>query len=230
MKVKLLVFLGLLSLQAEAAAPFKTQNEMISYGIGVSVMRNLKKQGDEVDVKLVIEGIKDGASGKALRIPDRELKKLMNQYQAEVRQKMMQSRRIALEDNKKKEQEYLEKHKSEPGVQELSGGILYKVIKEGTGAKPDDISQVLCNYRGTLLDGTEFDATEPGHPATLKLTSMIAGWKTVMKAMPEGSKWQVAIPAAQAYGERGVGTEIGPNEMLLFDIELIAIKQPGSVR
>ncbi len=216
--------LGVFSMQAEAVTQLKTQEDKVSYGIGVSVIRNLKKQGSDLDVNLIIQGIKDAAAGRDLPVSEKELRQVMTQYQNEIRQKMLQTRRIALEENKKKEEAYLAKFKTEPGVIALPDGILYKVLKAGNGSIPTDISQVLCNYRGTLLDGTEFDGTDEGHPATLKISSMIAGWKSVMKLMPAGSKWQIAIPASLAYGERGAGADIGPNQMLLFDVELLAVK------
>lgn len=224
MKWIVLAMLGALSLQAEAVTQLKTQEDKVSYGIGVSVIRNLKKQGSDLDINLIIQGIKDAAAGRDLPVSEKELRKVMNLYQNEIRQKMQLSRRIALEDNKKAEEAYLAKHKTEEGVVALPNGLQYKILKAGNGPIPTDMSQVLCNYRGTLLDGTEFDGTDEGHPASLKISSMIAGWKAVMKLMPEGSKWQIAIPASLAYGERGAGADIGPNQMLLFDVELLAVK------
>ncbi|WP_035382623.1 FKBP-type peptidyl-prolyl cis-trans isomerase [Ferriphaselus sp. R-1] len=204
---------------------FKTQQEMLSYGIGVSVARNLKKQGSDMDMDLLVRGLKDGMSGKPLLIPEKDLRKLMNAYQSEVRQRMQKDRRVAQEENRKREEAFLEKNKAEKDVVALPSGLQYRILKAGTGRKPTEADLIECNYRGTLLDGTEFDATEAGHPATLKLSALITGWKEALKLMPEGSRWQIFIPAKLAYGERGVGTEIGPNETLQFDVELLAIKQ-----
>jgi FKBP-type peptidyl-prolyl cis-trans isomerase FklB len=106
----------------------------------------------------------------------------------------------------------------------LPSGVLYKVIKEGDGRKPQETDTVEVNYRGALINGTEFDAVEPGHPASLKVSQLIPGWKQALNVMPVGSKWQVVIPSQLAYGERGVGNDIGPNEVLVFDLELLAIK------
>lgn len=203
---------------------FKTQQEMLSYGIGVSVARNLKKQGSDMDMDLLVRGLKDGISGKPLLIPEKDLRKLMNAYQSEVRQRMQKDRRMAQEENRKREEAFLEKNKAEKDVVALPSGLQYRILKAGTGRKPTEADLIECNYRGTLLDGTEFDATEAGHPATLKLSALITGWKEALKLMPEGSRWQIFIPAKLAYGERGVGTEIGPNETLQFDVELLAIK------
>jgi FKBP-type peptidyl-prolyl cis-trans isomerase FklB len=102
--------------------------------------------------------------------------------------------------------------------------VQYKVIKEGTGKKPTGSDSVECSYRGTLLDGTEFDATEPGKPATLKVNQLIPGWQEAMKLMPAGSTWKIFVPSQLAYAERGVGRDIGPNETLIFEVELLAVK------
>jgi len=136
----------------------------------------------------------------------------------------MLSKRIATEDNKKKGEAFLQANKAKEGVVALPNGLQYKVLKAGDGRKPLESDMVLCHYRGTLLDGTEFDSTEAERPATLKVSALINGWKEALKLMPAGSKWQLAIPPQLAYGERGVGGDIGPNETLLFEVELVAIK------
>ncbi len=125
---------------------------------------------------------------------------------------------------RKKAMLILEEYKAQKGVLALPSGVLYKVIKEGDGKKPLESDMVEVNYRGTLINGKEFDATEPGHPANLKVSALIAGWKQALSMMPVGSKWHIVIPSALAYGERGVGNDIGPNEVLVFDVELVAIK------
>jgi len=147
----------------------------------------------------------------------------MNAYQTEIRQKATLTRRVAIEENKKKGEAFLTANRTKDGVITLPSGVQYKILLAGQGRKPIDSDLILCNYRGNLLDGTEFDATEDGKPASLKLSALIAGWKETMKLMPVGSKWQIFIPAQQAYGERGVGSDIGPNETLIFEVELLGI-------
>lgn len=200
-----------------------TDKDRLSYGIGVSVARNFKKQDTNVDVDLMLKGLKDALSGEKLMLPEKDLRRVMNAYQTEIRQKATLTRRIASEDNKKKGDTFLALNKSKDGVIALPSGVQYKILKTGEGRKPLESDLVMCNYRGSLLDGTEFDATEEGKPANLKLSAMIAGWKETMKLMPVGSKWQIVIPSQLAYGERGVGADIGPNETLIFDVELLAI-------
>jgi FKBP-type peptidyl-prolyl cis-trans isomerase FklB len=137
---------------------------------------------------------------------------------------MVANKREASVRNRMKGEEFLAANKSKDGIKVLPSGVQYRVIRAGTGANPVDGDSVLCNYRGTLLDGSEFDATLPNRPATLKLGQMIPGFRDALKNMQPGAKWQIFIPSAQAYGERGVGGDIGPNETLIFDIELLEIK------
>lgn len=202
----------------------KTPKDMINYSAGVEVVRNYKKQGVELDLELMIKGMKDAYSGEKLLLSEKEIRKSMNSLLAEVRQKQTENRRVAAEDNRTKGTAFLAENKKKEGVVTLASGVQYKIIKSGNGKKPLDTDMVECNYRGTLLDGTEFDASEPGKPATLKVAQLIAGWKEVIKLMPVGSTWQIVIPSQLAYGTRGVGRDIGPNETLLFEAELLAIK------
>ncbi len=209
---------------AEETTVLKTQKDMLSYGIGVSVAKNFKKQETEVDLELMIKGLKDGLSGAKLLMPEKDLRKVMNMYQSELRQKAVLSKRVAIEENKKKGEAFLAANKAKEGVVSLPSGVQYKILKAGDGRKPMESDLVEVHYRGTLLDGTEFDGTEAGQAATLKVSALIAGWKEALKLMPAGSKWQIFIPPNLAYGERGVGSDIGPNETLVFEVELLAVK------
>jgi FKBP-type peptidyl-prolyl cis-trans isomerase len=148
----------------------------------------------------------------------------MSDYQVQMRQRATVKRQQATVDNRKRGEAYLAQYRMQPGVLALPSGVLYRSIKAGNGAKPLETDTVEVAYRGALTNGTEFDATEPGRPASLKVSSLIAGWKQALGMMPTGSKWQVVIPSELAYGERGVGSDIGPNEVLVFDVELLAIK------
>jgi FKBP-type peptidyl-prolyl cis-trans isomerase len=202
----------------------KTDKDKLSYGIGVSVGRNFKKQETDVDLNLMIKGLKEGLAGEKLLLSEKELRKVMNNYQTEVRKNLILAKRLAIEENKKKGEAFLAENKTKSGVVALPSGVQYLVLKAGNGKMPAETDMVEVQYRGTLLDGTEFDATEEGHTANLKVSALIAGWKEALKLMPAGSKWKIFIPAQHAYGERGVGGDIGPNETLVFEVELIAIK------
>lgn len=210
--------------KSEEATDFKADKGKLSYGIGVSIAKNFKKQGTDVDLDILIRGLKSAFAGEKLLMSEKELHKVMNKYQGEVRQNALLAKRLALEDNKKKSEAFLTENKTKEGVMALPSGVQYKIFKAGSGKKPIDSDVVQVYYRGTLLDGTEFDATEPSQPADLKVSSLIAGWKEALRLMPTGSKWQIFIPSQLAYGERGVGSDIGPNEMLVFEVELLAVK------
>lgn len=202
----------------------KTKQDMVSYGIGVNIAKSFKKDDVEFDIDLIVKGMKDGMSGEKLLMPERDLRRVMNAFQSELRQKEMQHQRITAEDNRKKGEAFLAANKSKDGVVTLASGMQYRIITAGEGRKPTDGDIVECNYRGTLLDGTEFDGTEAGKPATLKVSQLIEGWREALKLMPEGSKWQIFIPSQLAYGPRGVGSDIGPNETLVFEVNLVAVK------
>jgi FKBP-type peptidyl-prolyl cis-trans isomerase FklB len=209
---------------AEDSAVIKTDKDKLSYSIGAAIGKNFKNEGTEVDVGLLVEGLKNSLAGDKLLVPEKDMRQLMNDYQTQLRQKMAAKRQQAVLDNKKKGEAYVADYKSQPGVVASPSGVLYKIIKEGTGRKPAESDIVEVNYRGALTNGTEFDATEPGKPAKLKVSALIPGWKQALSMMPVGSSWHIVIPAVLAYGERGVGNDIGPNEVLVFDLELLAIK------
>jgi FKBP-type peptidyl-prolyl cis-trans isomerase len=218
--------LALVTFQACAADPvvLKTDKDKLSYSIGASIGRNFKSETTEVNLDLLVQGLRASLAGEKLLLSDKEIRQVMNDYQVQLRQQVTAKRQKAVLDNKQKGDAFLADFRKQAGVQGSPGGVLYKVIKEGSGRKPLESDMVEVNYRGTLTNGKEFDATEPGHPASLKVSALIPGWKQALSMMPTGSKWQIVIPAQLGYGERGVGQDIGPNEVLVFDLELIAIK------
>ncbi len=206
------------------ASELKTDKHRLSYSIGASIGKNLKNEGADVDMDVLIASMKTALTGDKLLLSEAEIRKVMNDYQAQMRQTAIAKKQKALGENKKSGEAYLTQYQAQPGVQALPSGVLYKIVKAGTGKKPMESDMIEVNYRGVLTSGLQFDATEPGKPANLKISSLIAGWKQALVAMPTGSKWQIVIPAALAYGERGVGNDIGPNEVLVFDVELLTIK------
>jgi FKBP-type peptidyl-prolyl cis-trans isomerase FklB len=229
MTVKWMMALGVMLLAAQVSAGeqpvLKTDQDKVSYGIGVDVGRNFKRQGIEVDLDLLLKGMKDGLSEEKLLIPEGELRKIMNTFQSELRQKQVQAMRIAAVENKKIGDAFLAENKTKPGVVTLPSGLQYKILTAGNGKTPTDADMVVCSYRGTLIDGTEFDSSDPGQPATFKVSGgVIPGWTEALKLMPVGSKWQLFIPPNLAYGARGAGRDIGPNATLIFELELVAVK------
>ncbi len=228
MKAKwmMILALGLLAIPARAqdsAAP-ASQKDKVSYGIGVQVAKTLKGQGIDVNPDLLIKGLRDALSGQKLLMSDDELNTTMSALQQEMNQKQMQERVKHADDNKKTGDAFLADNGKKQGVVTLPSGLQYKILKPAEGKKPTDADTVSCNYRGTLIDGTEFDKSEAGQPATFEVGMVIPGFKEALKLMPVGSTWQFFIPPNLAYGERGAGNVIGPNTTLIFEVELLSIK------
>ncbi len=217
---------GLLASQAgaEEMTALKTQKEMVSYGIGVNIAKSFKKDDIEFDMDLLVRGMKDGLSGQKLLMSEKDLRRVMNTFQGELRRKEMLNRQALTEENKKKGEAFLAENKSKEGVVALASGVQYRILEAGSGKKPTDGDTVQCQYRGTLLNGTEFTSTDPGKPATLKVEMLPDGWKEALKLMPVGSKWQIFIPSQLAFGQRGVGSDIGPNETIILEVALLDIK------
>ena len=205
-------------------APFKSAVEATSYAVGVDMIRNFKAEDVSFDLNQLIEGISDAAKGSQQKMSDTDVKRLVAELEAAVRKKMVVARRVEAEANLKKSDEFMKTSAARPDVIKLPSGVQYKVVKMGTGPKANEDSTVIALYKGTLPDGTVFDASEPGKPLSIKVSQVIPGWKEALKLMPAGSKWEVTIPSNQAYGERGAGRVVGPNLALRFDIEVIEVR------
>lgn len=222
----LVLGLGLLAIPASAqdsTAP-ATQKDKVSYGIGVQVAKTLRNQGIDINPDLLIKGLRDTFSGQKLLMSDDDLNNTMAALEQEITQKQAQERAKQADDNKKAGDSFLADNGKKDGVVTLSSGLQYKIVKAADGKKPTDADTVTCNYRGTLVDGTEFDKSEAGQPATFQVGMVIPGFKEALKLMPVGSTWQLFIPPNLAYGERGAGNAIGPNTTLIFEVELVSIK------
>jgi FKBP-type peptidyl-prolyl cis-trans isomerase len=226
MKLRWIVLLGLAMLVlacSQEPTELKTEKDKVNYGIGVSIGRNFKNQGMDVDVKLMVKGLKDELEGKKLLISDDELRKTMTAYQQELRQKQMQTRKMAAMDNKKEGDAFLAENKKKEGVVTLPSGLQYKILKEGQGPKPKADEEVEVKYRGTFINGKEFDSSG-SETRSFKVAGVIPGLREALQLMPVGSKWQLFVPPHLAYGERGMGQVVMPNATLLFDVELVGIK------
>jgi len=219
MKLRITVILGLLFLVSLANAQekpvLKNPKEKVSYIIGMDIGNNLKKQAIDADPNSLLRGIQDALSGAKPLLSQEEIQETMVAFQKEMAEKQKQKGEAFLSENKKKE-----------GVKTLPSGLQYKVIKAGTGKKPKSNDTVTVNYRGTMIDGTEFDSSfRRGQPATFQVSGVIPGWTEAMQLMAEGAKWQLFIPPNHAYGERGAGGLIGPNATLIFEVELISVQE-----
>jgi FKBP-type peptidyl-prolyl cis-trans isomerase len=202
-----------------------TQKEKASYAIGMSVGHNLKAQEVDVDPDLILKGLKDTLSGNKALLTDQEAQAALTTLQQESRAKLEAKNKALGESNKKEGEEFLAANKSKPGVQSLPDGLQYKVIKQGDGPKPVATDTVECNYRGTLIDGKEFDSSyKRGQSASFPVNGVIKGWTEILQMMPVGSKYEVYIPSELAYGANGPrGSEIGPNATLIFEVELLSV-------
>ena len=206
-----------------AATPSKltTQKQRISYVVGYRIGENLKNERMDIDSKALLLAINDAESGRPARLSSDQMRAavLAYQHKREADQATLAQRNLAAGTK------FLAANAKKPGVVTLPSGLQYKVITEGKGPRPNVSDTVVANYRGLLIDGTEFDSSyKRGKPATFPLTGVIQGWQQALQLMPVGSKWRVYIPANLAYGAGGVGIVIGPNETLIFDIELLKIK------
>lgn len=210
---------------AEEQAALKTKKDKLSYGIGADLARNLKAQSIDVDPDIVAKGIKDVLSGGKTLLNEEEIRQTIAELRQElIAKQALEAKKIG-EKNKKEGEQFLEANKKKEGVKTLPSGLQYKVITEGTGKSPKATDTVTVNYRGTLIDGTEFDSSyKRGQPATFPVNGVISGWTEALQLMKEGAKWQLFIPSALAYGERGAGGIIGPNATLIFEVELISVK------
>jgi FKBP-type peptidyl-prolyl cis-trans isomerase FklB len=213
---------------AKAGAPLllKTQKDKVSYAIGLNIGKSFRKDSVDVNSAVFARGVKDAITGAKPLLTDEELKAVLTELQAELKKRQDDATRLAGESNQKAGDTFLTENKTKEGVVALPSGLQYKIITAGTGPKPAETDSVVCNYRGTLLDGTEFDSSyKRGQPATFPVNGVIKGWTEALQLMPVGSKWQLFVPPDLAYGARGAGGEIGPNATLLFEVELISIQE-----
>jgi FKBP-type peptidyl-prolyl cis-trans isomerase len=217
---------GAATAKTPAPLTLTTQTQKSSYAIGMNIGKNLKRDSVEVDPAILLRGLKDALAGGKLLLTDDEAKAALTALQAEVRAKEEEKIKAAAIENKKAGEAFLAANKAKEGVVTLPSGLEYKIIKEGTGPKPTADDTVLCHYRGTLVDNTEFDSSyKRNEPLKIPVGGVIKGWTEAIQLMPVGSKWQLFIPSDLAYGERGApGSPIGPNSTLIFEVELISIE------
>ena len=205
-----------------------TQKDKVSYAIGMSVAKNLQRQSLDVDPAILMQGLKDTLAGGKTLLTELEAQMVLTELQTEARKKQEEKMQQAGETNKKEGEAFLAANKAKEGVVTLPSGLQYKILKEGTGPKPTATDTVACNYRGTLIDGREFDSSaKHGGAATFPVNGVIKGWTEALQLMPVGSKWQLFVPADLAYGQRGAGPDIGPDATLIFEVELLSIQAKG---
>ncbi|MEP7015388.1 MAG: FKBP-type peptidyl-prolyl cis-trans isomerase [Verrucomicrobiota bacterium] len=208
---------------AQEKTQLKDQKDKVSYAIGLNIGMNFNKQKITVNPDAFAAGIKDGMGGKP-QMTEAEVRETMTTFEKDMEAKT----KAAGDKNAQDGEKFLVENKKKDGVKTTASGLQYKVMKEGSGAQPKETDTVTVNYRGTLIDGTEFDSSyKRNEPATFPLNAVIKGWTEGLQLMKPGSKYQFFIPAKLAYGDRGAGQDIGPNSTLIFDVELMSTKPAG---
>jgi FKBP-type peptidyl-prolyl cis-trans isomerase FklB len=211
---------------AKTATPLtlKTQKDKFSYALGMKMGENLHKQSVPVDPAIVARGLRDGLAGGKTLLSDDEAQAALNEVQKEMHDRQQAKMEEAGAANKKVGAAFLAGNKGKEGVVTLPSGLQYKILKQGTGPKPAASDTVVCNYRGTFIDGKEFDSSyKRGQPATFPVSGVIKGWTEALQLMPVGSKWQLFIPSDLAYGDPG-RPGIEPSSTLIFEVELLSIQ------
>jgi FKBP-type peptidyl-prolyl cis-trans isomerase FklB len=214
---------------AHAEVSVKTDKEKLSYSLGYQFGQNAKRNGLDLDTNVFAAAIRDAVADAKPALTDDEMRVVVQDCQQKLQQKMMVQMQEQANKNKKDGDAFQAKNKKNKGVVTLPSGLQYKVIKAGTGKKPTSADTVTAHYSGRLVNGTEFDSSyKRGEPTTFPLNGVIKGWQETLPLMQEGAKWEVVIPPELGYGSNGAGQSIGPNETLIFEIELVAVRsQPA---
>jgi FKBP-type peptidyl-prolyl cis-trans isomerase FklB len=229
MKLKYLTPLAVLAFVAPALADnpavLKDQRDKASYSIGVKIGADMKANALDLNSEALVTGLQDGISGAKPQLSDKERAETLMAFEQDLQKKEIERLKQLAEKNKKEGAEFLAANKAKEGVKTLPSGLQYKVLAEGNGTQPKSTDQVTVNYRGTFLDGTEFDNSyKRGEPITFPVNGVIKAWSEALPLMKTGAKWQLFVPAELAYGEKGAGRAIGPNSTLIFEVELVGIK------
>jgi FKBP-type peptidyl-prolyl cis-trans isomerase FklB len=211
--------------KSSTAPALTTQKDKFSYALGMNLGTSLRKQSVAVDPAILSRGLRDALAGGKTALTEDQARATLMEVQTEMRKKQQEQMQLAGEASKKEGAAFLAANKTKDGVVTLPSGLQYKILTPGTGPKPTASDSVVCNYRGTLINGTEFDSSyKRGQPATFPVTGVIKGWTEALQLMPVGSKWQLFIPSDLAYGERSPSPEIAPDSTLVFEVELLSIQ------
>jgi len=211
------------ALAADSVKTLDSKEDKVSYGLGLVLGKRMSNEFTDMQLDVFVQGLRDAMQGKSQLLTDEEVSKLLSEYQREQQQKQFEKIQKLSDDNKKTGQEFLAANKNKEGIVTLESGLQYKVIKEGKGVQPGPTDTVKVHYTGSLINGEVFDSSvERGEPVSFPVNGVIAGWTEALQLMPTGSKWQLFIPADLAYGANG-NRSIGPNETLLFDVELLEV-------
>ncbi|ARU54205.1 FKBP-type peptidyl-prolyl cis-trans isomerase [Oleiphilus messinensis] len=202
-----------------------SDEKKVSYGFGAMLGKRMKNDMPSLDVDAFVKGMTDGYSGGKVQLSDAEIGQVIQEFQMKQREAQMAEFEHLATENKTKGDAFLAKNKGKDGVITTESGLQYKVLKAGSGSQPAAEDKVKVHYEGSLIDGTVFDSSiKRGEPVTFPVGGVISGWTEALQLMKEGAKWQLYIPADLAYGPGG-NRNIGPNEVLLFDVELLEVQK-----
>ena len=211
---------------AQDVSDLSTKKDSISYAIGLNIGDSFKQQDMDIDLDVLLGGINHALAEEedARLLSKEQIQAVMMSFQQEMMEKQQAKQEAAGKENKEAGEKFLAENKTKEGVKVTESGLQYKIIEEGDGPIPTDKDKVTVHYTGTLLDGTKFDSSfDRGEPATFPVTGVIKGWTEALQMMPVGSKWKLWIPGELAYGPQGAGGQIGPNQTLVFEVELLSI-------
>jgi FKBP-type peptidyl-prolyl cis-trans isomerase len=212
--------------QPQAGKP-ESVADRASYAIGYNFGRQFKQNDVTLNNDLLMKGLRDGLAGGQGSLTDEEMQTAVQAFQQQFMQQQAEKQKVVGEKNKVEGEAFLAKNKERAGVKTTASGLQYEVVQEGTGPQPKATDTVTVHYKGTLMDGTEFDSSnQHGGPATFVLKDVIAGWTEGLQLMKVGSKYKLYVPAALAWGEQGRAPIIGPNAPVIFEVELLSIGQP----
>jgi FKBP-type peptidyl-prolyl cis-trans isomerase FklB len=223
-----IVLLTSFAAAAQDASELKTDKDKFSYALGMNFGESFRKQGLDLDPAVFAKAVAESFKGGKTAMTDQEMQTLLRAAAQDIRKKQEAQQAEKGQAAQKEGEAFLAANKAKEGVVALPSGLQYKILKAGTGEKPTLEDTVVCNYKGTLINGTEFDASEKhGGPASFPVKGVIAGWTEALQLMQVGSKWQLFVPSNLAYGPNGPG-DIGPNATLIFEVELVSIKKPAA--
>ncbi len=231
--VALCVWIPAANAGAQQQSVLKTEKEKTSYAVGVDLARKFQRQGIDADTDALLKGMRDVLSRSNLLMTEEELQAALNEFQTGLKYTRARSMKYVAEENRSKGSAFLAENRLREGVVTLASGLQYRILTEGTGPKPTEKDTVAVKYKGLHIDGTEFDSSSRRGQltSTFTMSGVIPGWKEALKLMPVGSKWQLFVPPELAYGAQGHAygarspiKEIGPQETIVYELELVAIK------
>ncbi len=231
MKIRFSVLVAALFLisiigQAAAEEPYPNKKDKVGYSIGINMGRDFAKRELDIGIEAFVQGLKDGLSGAVPRMTEEQRQETLVKLGEEMKARQEAKVKMETEKNRKAGQEFMAANAKKEGVVVLDSGLQYKIVKEGTGEKPGPEDTVTVHYKGSLPDGTIFDSSEKrGQPATFALNRVIKGWSEGLQLMKAGAKWIIYLPPQLAYGARGAKPLIGPEQSLVFEVELLSVEK-----